>query len=568
KYRASRSMPAFGAPPVALVGEQDLLDPLGMIENIGSNNWVIAGSKTKSGKPIMANDPHRSIQNPSLRYMAHLNAPGWNVIGAGEPVLPGISIGHNDHGAWGLTIFQIDQEDLYVYETNPDNPDQYRYQGDWREMEIETDVIKVRGAENVPITLKYSIHGPILFEDTEQHLAYGLRAVWLEQGAAPYLASLRMNQATSWPEFRRACEYSGLPGENMVWADRDGNIGWQAVGYTPVRFGWDGRLPVPGNGDYEWQGTVPIKAMPHITNPERGWFGTANNNNVPKSYPNIFADFYSDPARIHRLTEVLNAAISHTIEDSMALQYDNKSMTAQQVTPFITALDVPRDLRGIIALLKRWDFVMDRKSAAALVYDKWELAMLERLNEAVLPGQQGRGIVTRVKLLEWVLSPPAFVFGDKPTRERDLMMLVSLRTAVDLLSEQFGDDYTKWRYGDVHVAQITHPLSHLVGDAQIRPLVLGPQVLEPLPRGGASNTLNANHGDTRQLSGASFRIIVDTVDWDSAVGTNTPGQSGDPRSPFYNNLFKGWNEGNYFPLYFSRDRIEEVAEGSIRLEPR
>jgi penicillin amidase len=510
----------------------------------------------------MANDPHRSIQNPSLRYIVHLNAPGWDVIGAGEPVLPGISIGHNGHGAWGLTIFQIDQEDLYVYQTNPDNPDQYRYQGGWKDMAVETEVITVRDSDDVTVALKYSVHGPIIHEDPARHLAYGLRAAWLQQGSAPYLASLRMDQATSWEAFRLACEYSGLPGENMVWADSEGNIGWQAVGYTPVRFGWDGRLPVPGDGSFEWQGMVPIKFMPHVSNPERGWFGTANNNMVPQHYPNIFTDFYSDPARAHRLAEVLNNTREHTVGDSGALQYDNKSMTAEQLTPLVTALKVPRDLRGAIDLLKRWDFMMDRGSAAALIYDKWELAMLERLNDAVLPGQQGARLVTRVKLLEWMLAPPEFVFGARPHKARDKMMLDSLREANAQLVSQFGSDKSSWRYGDVHVAQIGHPLNVLVSFAAQQQLAIG-----PLPRGGASNTLNANHGNARQTSGASFRIIVDTADWDATVATNTPGQSADPRSPYYANLFEGWNEGAYFPLYYSREQIDTVADERIILHP-
>ncbi|HRW30576.1 MAG TPA: penicillin acylase family protein, partial [Emcibacteraceae bacterium] len=314
-YIASRSQPVFDQsdvknPQMTFInakpqfGDENFWnDPIEGINNIGSNNWVIAGRRTKSGKPIMANDPHRTIQNPSLRYMVHLNAPakdgkrGWNVIGGGEPVLPGVSIGHNEYGAWGLTIFRIDQEDLYVYKTNPDNPNQYWYDDEWVNMETEQTTISVKGQGDVSATLKYSKHGPVIFEDPENHLAYGLKAAWLDVGATPYLASLRMDQAQNFREFREACSFSGLPGENMVWADSEGTIGWQSVGLTPMRFGWDGSLPIPGDGTYEWDGYVPIKQMPHITNPVAGWYGTANNHNVPAGYPNIFSDFYSDPAR-------------------------------------------------------------------------------------------------------------------------------------------------------------------------------------------------------------------------------------------------------------------------------
>lgn len=316
-YRASRSMPQFDTSDLKDASHASVdrinehfadgldffADPLAGINSLGSNNWVISGEKTASGKPIMANDPHRAIQSPSLRYMVHLNAPArdgkqaWNVIGGGEPVLPGISIGHNEHGAWGLTIFRIDQEDLYVYETNPADPNQYRHNGEWKTMVVEQDTVNVRGKGADTITLKYSVHGPVLMEDQENHIAYGLKAAWLDIGATPYLASLRMDQATTWEEFRDACSFSGLPGENMVWADKTGTIGWQSVGLSPVRFGWDGSLPVPGDGTYEWQGYIPIKSMPHLSNPKSGWYGTANHNNVPAGYPNVFSDFYSDPAR-------------------------------------------------------------------------------------------------------------------------------------------------------------------------------------------------------------------------------------------------------------------------------
>ena len=398
-YIASRATPAFENPELKYLNDIEVStlkspdldleilfkDPFQSVNTKGSNNWVVAGSKTKSGKPILANDPHRAIQSPSLRYWVHLNAPGWNVIGGGEPVLPGVSIGHNEYGAWGLTIFPIDQEDIYVYKTNPDQPNQYRYQGSWKDMEVETTDIQVRGEGIVTELLKYSIHGPILFEDTENHLAYGLKAAWLDVGAAPYLASLRMDQAKTWDEFRHACSFSGLPGENMVWADKKGNIGWQAVGLTPIRFGWSGSLPVPGNGDYEWQGYVPVRAMPHLSNPSEGWYGSANNNNIPKGYPNIFSDTYSDPARIFRLNEVFLTARNHTIEDSKALQYDTKSMTAERLVPLITRLALPTGLKSAASRLDQWNFFLDKDSVAASIYDRWERAMLADLKKKLIP---------------------------------------------------------------------------------------------------------------------------------------------------------------------------------------
>ena len=197
--------------------------------SIGSNNWVIKGELMADGNTYMANDPHRRIAVPSLRYMAHLVAPGWNVIGGGEPEIPGISIGHNEYGSWGLTVFETDGEDLMVYELNPENGNQYKYNGEWVDMKTITETIKVKGMEDQTVALSYTVHGPVTYVDTENKVAYAVRCAWLEPGGSPYLASLRMDQAQTWEEFREACNYSHIPGENMVWADKKGNY-WLASG--------------------------------------------------------------------------------------------------------------------------------------------------------------------------------------------------------------------------------------------------------------------------------------------------------------------------------------------------
>ncbi len=212
-------------------------------EDIGSNNWTVSGKLTASGFPMMMNDPHRVVETPSLRYWVHLNAPGWNVIGGGEPTLPGVSIGHNEFGAWGLTIFGNDTEDLYVYDINPDNPLQYKYNGGWETMRTVKESIPVKGESAVAVDLKYTRHGPVVFEDAQHHKAYAVRAAWLETGSSPYLASLRMDQAHSWEEFEEACSFSRLPAENMIWADHAGNIGYQAVDIAPQRHNWSGLVP-------------------------------------------------------------------------------------------------------------------------------------------------------------------------------------------------------------------------------------------------------------------------------------------------------------------------------------
>lgn len=219
--------------------------------SLGSNNWVVRGKLTESGFPIMANDPHRLIAVPSLRYMVHLHSPGWDVVGGGEPVIPGESIGQYQFGGWGLTIFETDNEDMRIYDIHPKNPHLYFHKGKWHEMEMITDTIKVKGKTEAVVKHFYTLHGPVTFIDQEMKKAVAVQCAWLEKGGAPYLASLRINQSTNWEEFRDACTYNHIPAENMIWADRKGNIGWQATGISPIRNGFSGLVATLGDGSME-----------------------------------------------------------------------------------------------------------------------------------------------------------------------------------------------------------------------------------------------------------------------------------------------------------------------------
>ncbi|NTV84451.1 MAG: penicillin acylase family protein, partial [Bacteroidales bacterium] len=250
----------------------------------GSNNWTVSGELAQSGYPLLANDPHRAITTPSLRYLVHLHAPGWNVVGAGEPTIPGISIGHNEYGAWGITFFSIDWEDLYVYKINPENHEQYEYLGQWENMIMIKDTIKVKSSADVIVRHRYTRHGPVTFSDTVNHIAYAMRCAWLEKGCSPYLGSLRIDQARDWDEFREACKFCYIPGENIVWAGRNGEIGWQASGIAPIRKNWSGLVLVPGDGRYEWSGFLPVELLPNVYNPPKGFWSTANQNLAPLDY--------------------------------------------------------------------------------------------------------------------------------------------------------------------------------------------------------------------------------------------------------------------------------------------
>ena len=538
--------------------------------NIGSNNWVVNGTHTQSGFPMMANDPHRSLAAPSLRYYSHLVAPGWNVIGGGEPEIPGISIGHNEYGAWGLTVFRTDAEDLYVYETNPKNPQQYNYKGDWENMKIIQDTIYVKGsAKPFIVELKYTRHGPVVSEDEKNSKMYAVRCGWLEVGGSPYLASLRMNQAKNFEEFREACKYSHIPGENMAWADREGHIGWQAVGIAPIRRNWSGLVPVPGDGSYEWDGYLPIKAKPNVFDPPSGIFITANEDVTPKDYEywDAIGFSWSDPYRGDRVAEVLESGRKHSLLDMAALQTDVLSIPARQLVPLLKNLKTtkPRTKKALEHLLN-WDFNLDKNSIAAAIYLTWEKQLKKNVSNLLIPSNARKHFseLPMKKVMDHLTLPDG-KFGKNPLEGRDKFLIKNLNSSIDELSKKLGEDMTHWQYGQLkfkHVL-IKHPLSNAVNDEWKKKLEVG-----PAPRGGNSYTANAASNNDNQSHGATFRIIVDTGNWDHCLGTNAPGQSGNPNHKNYRNLFDLWVNDQFFPVFFSREKIESVKEETFNLLPK
>lgn len=538
-------------------------------EDIGSNNWVVSGKLTATGFPLMANDPHRTQAAPSLRYWVHLVAPGWNVIGAGEPVLPGVSIGHNETGAWGLTIFGGDSEDLYVYDTNPANGNQYQYRGSWEEMRIIKDTVAVKGEQAVAVELKYTRHGPVLFEDQEHHKAYALRAAWMDIGSAPYLASLRMDQAKTWQEFRDACTHSRIPSENMVWADRDGNIGYQAAGVAPIRPNWSGLVPVPGDGRYEWGGYLPIEKLPHSYNPEKGYIATANNYLFPRDYEYPASQHHNgaDAFRASRISEVLGSGRLHTVAGMIELQNDNVSIPARSLVPLLRELPIP-DLAAAKArdLLLQWNDSMDARSVAAGIYEMWQRRLVVNVREVVVPAnaQPFIGNVSMKRLIDWMNAPDGR-FGLEPIAARDALLVRSFTEATSELTRKLGPDMDHWYWGQekYHHALIRHQL-----DEVVKPEISVRLDVGPCPRGGDSYTVNATGGGDNQVSGGSFKIIADTENWENALGLNNPGQSGDPDNRHYRDLFPLWAGGRYFPLAFSRSKVELVTEEQLLLQPQ
>ena len=532
----------------------------------GSNNWAVSGRRTESGFPLLANDPHRALQIPSLRYWVHLIAPGWNVVGGGEPALPGVSIGHNDYGAWGLTIFSTDQEDLYVYDTKPGDPDLYRFRERWERMNVIREDIPVKGETPFRAVLKYTVHGPVLYEDVQNHKAYALRAAWLETGCAPYLASLRMDQSRGWPEFRAAAFLNRAPSENMVWADRAGDIGWQVTGLAPLRKNWLGLLPVPGDGRFEWAGYVPPQELPSAFNPDSEFVASANQDNVPAGFPYPLGFSWAEPFRYDRIREFLGGKPKVGLADMTALQRDVLSLPARELAALAADLHpADPDLRTVLAVFQKWDFRLTPDSAAAAVSAAWLKILQAKINRLFFPPalQDFHPGQSLSRVLQW-LKFPDVRFGADPVSGRDRILLESLAEAVDLLKKRFGSGLSSWRYGDekYHYVRLRHPLSGAVDERLRARLDLGPS-----PRGGDANTVDATGSENIQTAGATFRIVCDLSDWDRSLGSNMPGQSGDPGSPHYSDLYRMGAEGRYFPIAFTRRAVEAAAEKTVLLRP-
>jgi penicillin amidase len=539
-------------------------------ENVGSNNWIVSGKLTESGYPMLANDPHRAQSTPSLRYWVHLNAPGWNVIGGGEPTLPGVSIGHNEFGAWGLTIFETDNEDLYVYESNPKNGNQYKYKGGWENIKIIIDTIQIKDQQPKVVTLKYTRHGPIVFEDEKNNRIYAVKAGWQEVGCAPYLASLRMNQAKNWEEFRKACTFSRIPGENMIWADKKGHIGWQAVGISPIRKNWSGLVPVSGDGRYEWAGYLPIDLLPHKYDPNEGFVVTANNNLTPADFPNRNAIgwTWANPVRANRIEEVLKSGKKHTLEGFALLQNDNVTLTARALVPLLRKVNLTETKYSIIKnKLENWEsYDLNPESTTATIYVEWEKMLKKNIHLMAVPEKARKYLKTipTKHLTDWLVSPPPF-FGSNPLASRDSLLEICFKQAVDSLTIRLGNEYNQWKYGQIKNKHIK--MTHALSDWVIDPTLKAKINIGPIPRGGYGETVNNTSNNLNQTHGASFKIIVDTENWDRTLGINSPGQSGDPRSEHYSDLFNLWGTGSYFPVYFTKAKIIAVSEKSLKLNP-
>jgi penicillin amidase len=553
--------------------ERDLLAAIHSQSGEGSNNWVVAPSRTSTGRALLANDPHRQLGVPSLRYVVALNAPGLNIIGAGEPALPGISFGHNDDVAFGLTIFAIDQEDLYVYGLKPDDARSYRYKSGWEKMLVVNESIEVKGQATRQVELLFTRHGPVLAQDPAKQRAFALRTVWNEPGLAGYFGSSRLLGAKNWSQFKEASNAWGAPPLNLVYADTLGNIGWAAAGRTPVRRNWDGLMPVPGDGRYEWQGFHGNDVLPSIYNPAEGFFATANEMNLPAGYPNErnrIAFEWTDRSRIDRINELLRANDKVSLADSMAIQTDSVSTQSRRVTALLGSLaagDGDSDAAKALSLLRSWDHDETTASAAAAIYEVWATKYLSAATVAKVTPATARKLFEQGQLEAIIgyLEHPDGRLGADPAAARDDILQESLNAALAELRSRLGPDINNWSWGRLHHATF-EPAVSVLADPQLR----AQMSVGPLQTPGSSSSPRAQtyrSTDFAVIAGASVRMVLDVGAWDNSVFINTPGQSADPFSPHYRDLFPLWAGGGYVPLRFSRAAVERDAETIIEVVP-
>jgi penicillin amidase len=475
---------------------------------------------TASGKVLLANDPHRGVTNPSLRYLVHLNAPGYSVIGATEPAIPGVAIGHNGRVGWGLTIVGTDQADVFVEQLNPANPDEARWLGEWYRLRTIVDTIAVKDEAPRIVVHRYSRHGPIFHIDSVNHVAYAIRSTSSEPGTGGYLAALRLAEVRDCREFIDVMAYYHAPSENMMCGDVDGNIAWLAAALSPRRTaGWYGRLPAPGTGQYAWEGFRAHTELPQEFNPERGWIGTANNDIQPAGYHPPIMFPRGPSARMHRIEQMFANARNLTAEDF-------ESMANDAVYPWI-ANDLPlfegwtaRDpvVEWARAQISAWNGTYHRSSPEAALHSYWRRA---------LDDDARADDVTRAR--------------------RDQLSEEALAAAVDSLRTRQGADRGQWRWGRIHRSEFPHWL-------------VAAYDLPAIERNGGGGTIAA--------TGATFREIIDFADLDNSRVTSAPGQSGQPGSPFYGSLLPLWGNGQFFPLVYSREAVEARTTHRLELKAR
>ena len=561
----SRKVPAGLARSAAAFFEQVASDP---ILPGGSNNWVVSGSRTASGKPLLANDPHLGTQAPAVWYVAHLTGGSLDVVGATLPGAPAVVIGHNRRVAWGITNMMSDVQDLFVEQIN--ERDEALVDSRWVPMRVLHETIAVRHAPSVTLRIRLTRHGPLVSDLSDERTPLALR--WTGHDAADGTAEavLRINRAESWEAFSSAFERYHVPMLNFVYADVDGNIAYLGPGALPVRTG-DGRAPIDGSSaSNDWRGYVPLPDLPHALNPPPGFIASANNQVVPESYPHVVSTSWDAPYRAARITEVLSTMPRATLDDMKRLQTDQRSAQPIAILPFLLQA-APRsdEARAALALLTRWNRSLAGDSAPAAVFKaysaraSWRL-LIDDLGEPLWSDYRTfTGSVA--KAFDRIARDPSSRWCDDvstaPEETCPEILGEALELAVaDLRLAQRSGNPEGWRWDRQN--EVWFPHLPLQGSSVLRPFFS-----RHVRRGGDAFTVNPSMPIRDQMLVASYRQIIDLADLDASVFILPLGQSGHVLSGRYSDMLEDWNQGRYRPLRFSRAAVDAAADRRLVLEP-
>ncbi|GAC1640315.1 MAG: penicillin acylase family protein [Ktedonobacteraceae bacterium] len=568
----------------------------------GSNNWVVDGTMTETGAPILCNDPHLGQAAPSIWYECHLVAGDINVVGASFPGAPGIVIGHNAHIAWGVTNAVSDVQDLYIEKFHPHNPYQYEFQGQWEDATVVREEIRVKGQKE-PIVEEVLItrHGPILTSTTQpskgdsqnstgtqKELPLALRWVGLEQ--CNIISSIqKINRATDWQEFREALRDWDVPPQNVVYADAAGNIGYVMAGAIPMRAKGQTLLPSPGwTGEYEWTGLIPFDELPQSYNPEQHFIVTANNRVVDDTYPYYITNEWLNGYRAQRIHDLLTSKGKLTSADMANIQADQYSLPAVEIVPHILTITPTTTIeKAAQDTLRSWDFVLAPKSAGAAIYTTF-LRRLEFLvlsaalgdDETLLQAYMGKGTnilasangyASRSKPLiirmlnarddTWFATS---VIPNGPT-SWETALSRAFSATVEELCETLGNDPTRWQYGAIH----TMTYKHTLGSVKLFAPFFN---RGPFPVGGDIDTVNMGatlpHEPKIVTVVPSYRQIVTLADMSNSLSGHAPGQSGHPTSKHYDDFISMWLHVEHHPMLVEYKRIEANSQGILHMVPK
>jgi penicillin amidase len=560
-------------------GAQQVRALLGNVhEGLGSNDWVVDGTKTASGKPLLANDPHLALRMPAVWYEIALRGGGLDIEGFSLPGIPGVVIGHNDDIAWGVTNVDADNTDLYLETLDPTgHPGQYLSDGAWKPLVTRKETIKVRGGQPVTITVAATGHGPLLngvVGDLKHSAPVALKWTALQPGYT-FRGFFLLNLAHDWTEFNKALDDISIS-QNFVYADTQGNIGYRMSGLLPLRSRENDTLPVDGStSSHDWHGYVPQDQMPRVFNPTTHVIVTANNRIVDDGVDIYVTADWDYGYRARRISDLLQGATKLTPADFARIQNDVYSIPAAKLAPRFATVGTTLSGDAVQAarILGSWDFGMTRDSAAAAIYEVTAGTLAREVLEPVL----GKDLYSVYRdnfapsglytVLMNVLADPQPPFFATPTA-RDAAIGRALGDAMASLRAQLGPDPASWRWGPLHRAHFQHPL------ATVRPLNLLFD-LPALDRPGDSTTVNAAGAGAfsadppsyNQASGPSMREIVDLGTFDNSLWVTTTGESGQPRSAHYSDLMPLWDAGRYQPMRYGASAVASDASGILTLQP-